>query len=428
MNMLSIWRNKSDLFPLQFLNLISLNHPVNLFVSLSWLVNAHFMKKFLFLIALIFSGFPSAVSAQNMSAARKTIKKLTSTDFWGRGYTKEGMARAAVYLCDEFRKAGLKPMEGNDYRQNFSYPVNTFPGKMEVSVNGQQLIPGRDFIIEPSSKGLHGKMKMQQTDSIFVNPEQRVAVVLKDKLTWSAALKVEDFTVLEIKKTALTAKPDSIEANIEQEFIPEFITSNICGVVKGTKHPDSLLMITAHYDHLGGMGDHTFFPGANDNASGIALLLNLAKYYAKNPAPYTIAFVCFAGEEPGLKGSSFFTTFPPVPLSNIRFLINMDMVGTGEKGITVVNATILPKEFALLNKINDQYKYLSKINPRNKAANSDHYFFTEKGVPAFFIYTQGGISAYHDIDDVYATLPLTKFADLFKLFIRFNAALMQSSS
>jgi aminopeptidase YwaD len=387
------------------------------------------MKKFfpVFFIAVIFSTFTTSAPAQDLRAARKTIKMLTSTEFWGRGYTKDGMARAAVYLCDEFKRAGLKPMERNDYRQDFSYPVNTFPGKMEVAVNGKKLTPGRDFLINPSSKGLHGKMKLVQTDSIFVNPAERIAVVMKDKLTWSAAQKVDDFTVLEIKKEALTAKPDSIDVNIEQEFIPEFITSNICGIVKGTKHPDSILMITAHYDHLGGMGNRTFFPGANDNASGIALLLSLAKYYAKNPAPYSIAFVCFAGEEPGLKGSAYFTAFPPVPLSSIRFLINVDMVGTGEKGITVVNATILPKEFALLNKINNQHKYLSKITLRNKAANSDHYFFTEKGVPAFFIYTQGGISAYHDIDDLYSTLPLTKFADLFKLFIHFNAALMKSS-
>ncbi|QNK62898.1 M28 family peptidase [Pedobacter sp. PAMC26386] len=378
------------------------------------------------LTTLLFFAFTTTASAQDLSAAKKTVKVLSSANFWGRGYTKEGMAKAAVYLCQEFKRAGLQPMEGNNYRQNFSYPVNTFPGKMEVAINGKKLIPGRDFIIDPSSKGMRGSMKLERVDSFFVNPANHVFIVPKDKLTWSVAQKVNDYTVLEINKKVLPSKPDSINIDIEQELIPEFITSNICGIVKGTKHPDSVLMITAHYDHLGGMGDQTYFPGANDNASGIALLLNLAKYYARHPAPYSIAFVCFAGEEPGLKGSSYFTTFPLIPLSSIRFLINVDMVGTGEKGITVVNATILPKEFAMLNKVNDQHKYLSKINPRNKAANSDHYFFTEKGVPAFFIYTQGGISAYHDIDDRSSTLPLTEFSNLFKLFIAFNTALMKS--
>jgi Zn-dependent M28 family amino/carboxypeptidase len=55
------------------------------------------------------------------------------------------------------------------------------------------------------------------------------------------------------------------------------------------------------------MGKDTYFPGANDNASGTSLLLGLAKYYAANPQPFTIAFICFAGEEAGLKGSKYFT-------------------------------------------------------------------------------------------------------------------------
>ncbi len=173
------------------------------------------------------------------------------------------------------------------------------------------------------------------------------------------------------------------------------------------------------------MGSETYFPGANDNASGVAFLLSLAKYYAANPQPYSMAFICFAAEEAGLVGSKYFTENPVVPLEQIRFLINIDMVGTGETGITVVNGSLHTREFGMLNRINDQKKYLPKINARGKAANSDHYFFSEKGVPAFFIYTQGGISAYHDIYDKASTLPLTEFPNLFKLFVAFNKSLME---
>ena len=172
------------------------------------------------------------------------------------------------------------------------------------------------------------------------------------------------------------------------------------------------------------MGSETYFPGANDNASGISLLLNLARYYGAHPQPYSIAFICFAGEEAGLLGSKYFTEHPLVPLKNIRFLLNTDLAGTGEDGITVVNATEFPKEFALLNEVNDQQHLLKKINVRGKAANSDHYFFTEKGVPAFFFYTMGGITAYHDVLDKSATLPLNEHEDLFKLVVGFNNKLM----
>ena len=129
-------------------------------------------------------------------------------------------------------------------------------------------------------------------------------------------------------------------------------------------------------------------------------------------------------EEAGLLGSKYFTEHPLVPLKNIRFLLNTDLAGTGEDGITVVNATEFPKEFALLNEVNDQQHLLKKINVRGKAANSDHYFFTEKGVPAFFFYTMGGITAYHDVLDKSATLPLNEHEDLFKLVVGFNNKLM----
>ncbi|WP_448636180.1 M28 family peptidase [Pedobacter panaciterrae] len=79
------------------------------------------------------------------------------------------------------------------------------------------------------------------------------------------------------------------------------------------------MVITAHYDHLGGMGNKTYFPGANDNASGISFLLSLAKYYAANPQPYTMAFICFAGEEAGLLGSKYFTEYPLLALQKSGF-------------------------------------------------------------------------------------------------------------
>ncbi|MEI9942719.1 MAG: M28 family peptidase [Chitinophagaceae bacterium] len=225
-------------------------------------------------------------------------------------------------------------------------------------------------------------------------------------------------------KKAIQGAPQNFKVSIENDFIKNFKTVNVCAVVKGSVKPDSIILITAHYDHLGGMGKDTYFPGANDNASGISLLLNLAKYYAANPAPYSIGFICFAGEEAGLIGSKYFTEHPLTPLKNIRFLINTDLAGTGEDGITVVNASEFPAEFAMMNAVNNEKKLLSNIYPRGKAANSDHYFFTEKGVPAFFFYTLGGIKAYHNVFDQSSTLPLNEHEDLFKLIIGFNDKLM----
>ena len=76
-----------------------------------------------------------------------------------------------------------------------------------------------------------------------------------------------------------------------------------------------------------------------------------------------------------------------------------------------------------LQKLNVQSNYLVDVQPRGKAAISDHYFFTYNGVPSFFIYTLGGIKAYHDIYDRAETLPLTKFEEVYNLLINFESYL-----
>ncbi len=380
------------------------------------------MKKHFFILCLI---IPATVFSQNLKLDRTILDTLGSKTMWGRGYTNSGLDKAADYISAQFEAYGLAPMDGKTFKQPFSFPVNTFPGPMELKLNGRRLVPGKEFIIMPESAGTSVRCELEQKDSSsFISPENRILLILKDKLTWSVSNQMADYTGIEVMK-GLVEKPLSIELTVGNKFIPDYKASNICGMVKGTLHPDSLIVLTAHYDHLGGMGSNTYFPGANDNASGVALLLNLARYYTANPPPYSMAFICFAAEEAGLLGSKYFTEHPLIDLSSIRFLINVDMVGTGETGITVVNATLYPKEFALLNQINDAHQYLVKINSRGKAANSDHYFFSEKGVPAFFTYTTGGTKAYHDVNDRPGSLPLTAYNNLFKLFVDFNSKLME---
>lgn len=381
------------------------------------------MRKYFFICFMVLS---TPVLSQDIQTARALLDTLTSKTMWGRGYTRNGMGKAADFISASFKAYGLSPMDGKTFKQPFSYPTNTFPGKMSLRLNGKALLPGKDFIVMPESRGQEGEAQLFQKDSItFINPEQRIILVLKDKLTWSVAPEQSDYTGIEVLKTSISGKPETIVLSIENQFNPEFQATNICGIVKGTSKPDSILLLSAHYDHLGGMGSDVYFPGANDNASGISFLMTLAQHYARHPQPYSIAFICFAGEENGLAGSKYFTEHPLLDLRKIKFLTNVDMVGTGETGITVVNASIHPKEFALLQQLNDKKKYLVKINPRGKAANSDHYFFTEKGVPAFFIYTQGGISAYHDVNDLAKTLPFTEYQDLFSLFLNFYKGLMR---
>ncbi len=384
------------------------------------------VSRFLFTAMLVLAATGS--QAQDSLYARHIVDTLTSTYFWGRGYTRDGMQRAAHFLQQQFSSLHLQPLAGKSFEQPFSYPVNTFPGSMEVSINHHRLEPGKDYILAPESRGVEFNGNLIEQDSThFMNPAHRLVVVKEDKLTWSVAQEAADYTAILLDRHRFSEKPQQVEAKIGNQFIRQFNTANIAGMVKGTAYPDSFLVITAHYDHLGGMGSETYFPGANDNASGIGLLLSLARYYTAHPQPYSIAMICFAGEEAGLVGSKYFTEHPLIPLKQIRFLLNLDLEGTGEEGITVVNATEYPDAFAVLQKLNEQHNYVKAVHPRGKAANSDHYWFTEKGVPAFFLYTMGGVKAYHDVFDRAATLPLNKIDDLVSLVKDFFDRLMNSN-
>jgi Zn-dependent M28 family amino/carboxypeptidase len=106
-------------------------------------------------------------------------------------------------------------------------------------------------------------------------------------------------------------------------------------------------------------------------------------------------------------------------LKEIEFLLNLDIMGSGEEGITVVNGRQLTEEFKTLTDINDKNEYLSKVKPRGETANSDHYFFYKNGVPCFFIYTMGPNKHYHDVYDTYEELSFAAYDDIVMLLIDF---------
>ncbi|MCU0389147.1 MAG: M28 family peptidase [Chitinophagaceae bacterium] len=332
---------------------------------------------------------------------RRLVDTLASPFMSGRGYVEKGLQTAAQFIEDEFVRIGVQPVK-KSYRQAFKHDVVVFDGATELFINGKELLPGVDFVVSPGSIGAKGRhQKLQQLDSArWIDPSLRVVIEKVDKLTWGVATVQDDYTVFYVLKSSIDGEPETYSANLDARRIKDFTSENIIGMVKGTEKPDSMLVISAHYDHLGKLGIEATFHGANDNASGVALMLDLAKQIAAKPLRYSVMFIAFAGEEAGLLGSAHYVKNPLVPLKKIRFLVNLDLLGTGDEGIMVVNATEFPNEWKMLDDINKQNGWLSQVGQRGKARNSDHYFFTEVGVPAFFIYTLGGIKAYHDIYDL----------------------------
>jgi Zn-dependent M28 family amino/carboxypeptidase len=229
--------------------------------------------------------------------------------------------------------------------------------------------------------------------------------------------------VLYVQDSSLPKRVRKASIDIHSKLDPAAKSANVMGMVRGTEVPDSFIVFTAHYDHLGKMGWDATFPGASDNASGTACMEWLAAHYARNPQRYSMLFIAFSGEEAGLKGSSYSVAHPLVPLERMRFLVNLDIMGNAQDGVTVVNATEHPQEFSLLESLNKKSAYLPQIRSRGKAANSDHYPFSEAGVPAFFLYSNGGAGYYHDIFDKPATLALTNIDKVLKLLMDFVGAM-----
>lgn len=414
------------------------------------------VKQFLFFLFLC-----NTAIAQDIDYARKVIEDLCSPEMYGRGYVNGGDEAAAHYLRNQLEKMGVTAFDFN-YYQDFKMTVNTFPESMAVEVDGKKLQPGIDFLVSPDAPSLNGEYDIIYLDkSVIGNPnkmdefektdkkgtviildstgfnkvqkeyflsaeknpfEAEVIIrLLPEKLTWGVSQNVSSFATLEILKRVFPTNAKKIKLNIVNKFLSKYGSQNILGFIEGKTKPDSSIVFSAHYDHLGMMGSETMFPGANDNASGTAMLLSLAQHYSKpeNKPDYTMVFIFFGAEEAGLVGSKYYTENPVFPLEEIKFLVNIDLAGTGDEGITVVNGSIFEKEFNKLKELNEAKKYLAQVKVRGKAANSDHYYFTEKGVPAFFIYTMGGIKAYHDVYDKPETLPLTEFQDLFRLLTDF---------
>jgi Zn-dependent M28 family amino/carboxypeptidase len=254
---------------------------------------------------------------------------------------------------------------------------------------------------------------------------QQFAAVLEittNKLMWSVSQTVLPYPAFIAIADKFVSQPSSANIHLESVFYPAYKSSNVLAYLPAAEKAKNkpYIVLTAHYDHLGMMGQNTYFPGANDNASGVGMLLYLAQQLAKDRNPnFNYVFIAFSGEEAGLVGSAYFVAHPIIPLKDIRFLLNTDIMGSGEEGITVVNATLFKSEFNQLVALNQKGNFLAQVKSRGPAANSDHYFFTEKGVPAFFVYTMGPNKNYHDIHDKYEALSFAEFEDLATLFYKF---------
>ncbi|MCC6460375.1 MAG: M28 family peptidase [Saprospiraceae bacterium] len=217
-------------------------------------------------------------------------------------------------------------------------------------------------------------------------------------------------------------KPVKVKSNIEVHFDKEFKTlsgSNVVGVIEGTDErlKNEYVFVTAHYDHLG-HADEVIYHGADDNASGTAAVIRIARAFAdakKNGIGPKRTVVCMlvSGEEKGLLGSRFYVDFPLFTLEKTVVDVNIDMIGRVDDRhagnpnyVYVIGSNRMSSDLHEINeyvnstytKLELDYKYNAKDDPNHYYERSDHYNFAERGIPAIF-YFNGTHADYHKPTD-----------------------------
>lgn len=212
-------------------------------------------------------------------------------------------------------------------------------------------------------------------------------------------------------------------------FSPKLPTSdNIWAFIEGSDYPEEVLVITAHYDHVG-MKNGEIYNGADDNASGTVGLMSIANAFAKakaegNGPKRSVLILHVTGEEHGLLGSKYYVENPHFPLANTVANINIDMIGrsdvehsAGEQYVYVIGADKLSSDLhiiteeanSLYTNIKLDYKYNDFNDPNRFYYRSDHYNFAKNGIPAVFLFN-GVHEDYHQPGDTPDKIEFDKLA------------------
>ena len=199
-----------------------------------------------------------------------------------------------------------------------------------------------------------------------------------------------------------------LNMDVVTRHYPYATTCNVIGVIKGVDTTSSIVL-GAHLDHLGNNG--LMFPGALDNASGVALQFVVAKALAASgiKPEKNIVFAFFGAEERGIKGAIHYLNHPTFPLDKTMCMLNIDMVGNGN-GLSVWGAESFPAVAKIFAQVNDRWLHREfEVTPYERAVSysqADGDEFSKRGIPALYIATAEELKPmyYHDPRDRAETL------------------------
>jgi len=411
------------------------------------------MKSNYFLIALFFASF--VVQAQHkkentatvIASLKKNINFLADDKLEGRRTGTAGEKLAYEFIQIEFKKAGLQTFtankkyaqefevnEGREIGENTSFVIGDiaysanehyFPFAFSGNIAETQL---EKFKKDVAFFDLADLLKENQNNPHFVLKEKIISVcndqisknkkllifsnsgTIKDDLKFdekdkTPQLSIPVIYVKDLLRNTLTQDLQAVTVEISISAKTKF-GHNVIGYINNKA--TNTIILGAHYDHLGYGEDHNslytgnspmIHNGADDNASGTAALIELAKKLKKSSyKKYNYLLVSFSGEELGLFGSKYFTDHVGLDLKTVNYMINMDMVGRlndSTHGLTIGGYGTSPIWGKIIN-TKDAY---FKINADSSGSGpSDHTSFYRKDIPVLFFFT-GSHKDYHKPTD-----------------------------
>ncbi len=327
-------------------------------------------------IVLAIDGYPPHLAAKFSDSPRRRQHLRDQQLKW----VEKAKAKALVYLnAGDFELPDFRP-EPPSSEGGFLNRISTKPVELG----------GTDFPVIEFSAG--------QAQRLLGNRFADVKSML------------QAITTEQVPKSLPLGLTMNVETVIEKQTL---VTENVGGVVRGTDPVlrDEYVVLSAHYDHLGVRGDK-IYNGADDNASGTSLLMELARYFAAHPTKRSLIFLCLSGEEKGLLGSAFFVNNCPVPLDRIVANVNIDMVGRNE----IETIGLIPAANDDVSTLNEVAKRLNETlaqpfrfleDQDRYHQRSDHYNFCKNDIPAVFFYSGDHVD-YHQPSDTWEKVNYAK--------------------
>ena len=356
-------------------------------------------------------------------------------DFVCRGFTGSGNVKGEVVFCGY----GLRTAEYNDYqsidvKNKIVMVFKTIPKWNRENGWGDTSPRAKARIAE----------ELGASAILFINqPDELPQRILAGSVACGDKPHLPDFPMLQIGNHVASLlfeklgqeihqlyseindkhAPYSVELgsylriNVEAEYYPEKPTINVIGLLEGKdkKLKNEYIVVGAHLDHVGQQTDRLIFPGANDNASGVASIIEIAK--AIQISGYTlkrsILFVAFSSEESGLRGSKNFIDFPPVPLDQIKIMLNFDCVGQGDS-IAIGGKLSFPKLWQVAAGLDKKHTKLLS-NKTFGGGGADAEAFYREGIPTLYFNTSGGYKYLHLESDKTETFNKSMYEKLTQL-------------